>query len=89
MPRPRSTKETPGVDAHTHEYDEILGFYGCDPYNPHDLFGEIEFWIEDETYLLTKSCTIYIPKGIRHCPLFIRVLDKPMFHFGWTPVIPE
>ncbi len=89
LPRPRNNSEKPGVDAHTHDFDEILGFYGCDPYNPSELHGEVEFWLGDEQYLLTKSCTIYVPKGLKHCPLFIRRLDKPLFHFGWTPTLPK
>jgi hypothetical protein len=89
LPRPRNDRQKPGVDAHTHEFDEILGFYGGDPDNPNDLNGEVEFWIEDEQYLLTRSCLIYIPQGVKHCPLFIRKLDKPMFHLGWTPVAPK
>jgi hypothetical protein len=88
-PRPRSDNEKPGVDAHTHDFDEILGFYGGDPDNPNELYGEVEFWIEDEKYLLTESCIIFIPKGVKHCPLFIRRLEKPMFHLGWTPVAPK
>ncbi len=89
MPRLRNENEKPGVEAHTHDYEEILGFYGADPYNPEELFGEIEFWLEDEKYLLTKSCTIYVPKGMRHCPLTVYRLDKPIFHFGYTPITPK
>jgi hypothetical protein len=89
LPRPPNNGQKPGVEAHTHEFDEVLGFYGGDPQNPNDLYGEVEFWIEDEKYLLTKSCIIFIPKGVRHCPLFIRRLEKPMFHLGWTPVAPK
>jgi hypothetical protein len=88
-PRPRNDSKKAGVEAHTHDFDEVLGFYGGDPYNPEELNGEVEFWLGDEKYLLTKSCIIYVPRGLRHCPLFIRSLDKPMFHMGWTPVAPE
>jgi hypothetical protein len=88
LPRQRTLDEKPGVEAHVHDYDEILGFYGVDPYNPTELFAEVEFWIENERYMLTKSCTIYIPKGLKHCPMWIRRLDKPIFHFGWTPITP-
>jgi hypothetical protein len=31
-------------------------------------YGLVEFWIEDEQFMLTKTCTIYIPNGIKHCP---------------------
>jgi hypothetical protein len=89
LPRPRNDSQKPGVEAHTHDFDEILGFYGSDPYNPGELNGEIEFWLDDEKYLLTKSCIIFVPKGLKHCPLFIRKLDKPLFHLGWTPTAPK
>jgi hypothetical protein len=89
LPRPRNPDEKAGVEAHIHDYDEILGFYGADPYNPNELFADIEFWLEDEKYTLTKSCTIFVPKGMKHCPLLIHRLDKPVFHFGWTPITPE
>ena len=66
---------------HTHDTDEIIGFFGSDPQNPHDLGGEIEFWLEDEKYLLTKSCLIFAPKGVKHCPLVLKRVDRPIFHF--------
>jgi hypothetical protein len=71
--------------AHTHDFDEFLGFYGSDPQNPRDLGGEIEFWMEDEKYILTKSFLAYIPAGVKHCPLKIIRIDRPMFHFGGSP----
>ena len=70
------------LEAHTHDYNELLGFFGCDPENPHDLGGEIEFWLEDEQYFIDKSCLIFIPKGMKHCPLSTRRIDRPFFHFG-------
>ena len=49
--------------------------------NVFDLGGEIEFWLEDEKYLLTRSCLIFVPAGMKHCPIkFIRI-DRPIFHF--------
>jgi mannose-6-phosphate isomerase-like protein (cupin superfamily) len=70
--------ETEGTPAHIHDYDEVLGFIGSDPENPHDLGGEVEFWMEDEKYILTKSCLIFVPKGLRHCPLRVIKVDRPM-----------
>ena len=35
--------EDPGVQgAHTHPYDELIGFAGTNPDDPHDLGGEAE-----------------------------------------------
>ncbi len=71
--------ETPGTPAHSHDFDEVIGFFGSDPQNPNDLGGEVEFWLEDEEYILTKSCLIYAPKGLKHCPLRVRKVDRPIF----------
>jgi hypothetical protein len=77
--------ETAEPNSHAHDYDETLGFFGTDFNDPYDLGGEIELWIEDEQFLLTRSCLIFIPKGTYHCPLVIRRVDRPIFHFGAGP----
>ena len=70
------------LEAHTHDYNEVLGWIGTDWKNPRDLGGEIEFWMEDEKYILKNSCIIYIPKGVKHCPLKDLKVDRPIIHFG-------
>ena len=77
--------ETAEPYSHAHDYDETLGFFGTGHSDPYDLGGEIEFWIEDEKFLLTKSCLIFIPKGTHHCPLVIHRIDRPIFHFSGGP----
>jgi len=67
---------------HTHDFDEILGFYGNNAQDPYDLGGEIEIWLEDEKHILTRSCLIFLPAGMKHCPLIIRRVDRPIFHFS-------
>ncbi|OGO07197.1 MAG: hypothetical protein A2Y92_05070 [Chloroflexi bacterium RBG_13_57_8] len=66
---------------HTHDNDEIIGFFSNDPNSPHDLGGEIEIWLEDEKQIITKSCMIFVPAGMKHCPLTLRRVDRPIFHF--------
>ncbi len=73
--------ETATPPAHTHDFDEVIAFFGSDPQNHHDLYGEIEIWLEDEEYIINKSCLIFVPKGMKHCPLRVRKVDKPIFHF--------
>ncbi|MFC2038528.1 hypothetical protein ACFLUG_02015 [Chloroflexota bacterium] len=68
-------------EAHTHTYDEIIGFFGSDPDKPNDLNAEVEFWLEDEKYVLTRSTLLFIPEGLTHCPLRVLKIDKPIFHF--------
>jgi hypothetical protein len=73
------------VDAHTHPFDEVITFFGTDPDHPQDLCGEVEIWLEDEQYILTKSSLLFVPKGMKHGPLFIRRVDRPIFHFTAGP----
>jgi len=75
----RPTKGIP--EPHSHEYDEIIGFFGSNPEDPYELGGEIELWLEDEQYLLTKTCMVFVPRGMNHCPLILRRVDRPIFHF--------
>jgi len=71
--------EIEGTPSHKHDFDEVLGFFGSDPQNPHDLGGEVELWLEDEKYIINNSCLIFIPKGLRHCPLRVVKVDRPIF----------
>jgi hypothetical protein len=71
-----------GPNPHAHEFDEVLGFFGTNPDDIYDLCGEVEFWLGDEQYILNKSCMIFIPRGLVHCPLIMRRVDRPIFHFS-------
>jgi hypothetical protein len=72
----------PGVyEAHVHPHDEIIGFIGTNPGDPTDLGGEAELWIDDEKYAITESFMAYFPKGLKHCPLSVTNVKRPIFHF--------
>ncbi len=73
---------THGAEAHQHDVDEIIGFFGSDPQHPYDLGGEIEIWLEDEKHVITRTAMLFVPAGMKHCPLFIRRVDRPIFHFS-------
>jgi hypothetical protein len=77
-------KGTQGVAseiAHTHDFDEILGFMGSSRDNPKVLNAEIEFWLGDEKYIITQSCLIFAPRNIPHCPLVFHRIDSPILFF--------
>jgi hypothetical protein len=76
--------EKEGSPSHLHDFDEIIGFIGNDPQNPGDLGGEVEFWMEDEKYLLTNSCLIWVPAGLRHCPLRVTRVDRPLLFLAFS-----
>jgi hypothetical protein len=73
------------VEAHTHPFDEVITFFGSNPEDPQDLCGEVELWLDGEKHILTKSSLIFVPKGLKHCPLIIRRVDRPIFHFTTGP----
>jgi hypothetical protein len=77
--------EKHGVEPHTHSFPEMIGFFGTNPDDIHDLCGEIELWIGGEKHLITKSFVAYIPAGVEHCPLTILRIDRPIFHFTAGP----
>ena len=69
------------VGGHTHDFDEVIAFFGSNPDDIHDLGGEVELWMGGEKHTITRSCLVFVPKGVEHCPLsFVRV-DRPIFHF--------
>ncbi|MBN2240070.1 MAG: hypothetical protein JW712_09875 [Dehalococcoidales bacterium] len=91
-----------GPEQHAHDVDEILGFFSNDPDNPYDLDGEIELWIGDEKMTLDHSAMVFLPAGVKHCPLILRKVGRPIIHFsvvtgneyitkkeGWKTLTPE
>jgi hypothetical protein len=71
-----------GLESHSHNFDQVVGFYGSDPKNPSDLGGELEIWLEDEKYVMNKSFLLFIPRGMKHGPTKTIKIDRPIFHFG-------
>ena len=70
---------------HVHDTDEIIGFFGNDSSKPYDLGGEIEIWLEDEMHIITSTAMIFVPAKMKHCPLILRRVDRPIFHFAAGP----
>ena len=68
------------VLEHTHDFDEIVCFFGTNPNDPYNLCGEIEFWLEDEKHIIRNSCIIWIPKGLKHGPQNVVMVERPIFH---------
>jgi len=66
---------------HTHDFDEVIGFGGTNRDYPRDLGGEIEVNIGGEKHTLTKTCLIFVRKGVEHCPITIKRIDTPIFMF--------
>ena len=73
--RPRSMG-----DPHTHDFDEIFHFFGADAGDISDFQAVVEFHMgeEDEIYRFDKPTIVYIPKGLVHAPIDIKVVKKPI-----------
>ena len=71
-------------EPHTHDVDEYLIFLGGKLPDLFESFqAEVDFCIgeEQEKHLINKPTIIFIPKGLVHCPLNFRKIDKPiLFH---------
>ena len=64
-------------EPHKHDFDQFVCFIGGDPGNFKDFDAEIELYLEGEKYVITKTSTVYLPKGLVHGPLFHKVVNKP------------
>ncbi len=60
------------------DWDEIIGMYGTNPADPTQLFGEVRLTLGDEVQVLTKSCAVFIPRGLQHGPLVIKKVTTPI-----------
>jgi hypothetical protein len=72
-----------GTRPHAHDFDEYLLFMSFDPDDTENLGGEVELWMEEEKHIITKTTLVFIPRGIFHCPLYMRRVDKP---FGFIAI---
>jgi hypothetical protein len=66
-------------DPHVHPNDEALVFVGLDPENPNYLGAEMEIQMgeEREVHVFDTPTVVVAPKGLVHCPLITRRVDKP------------
>lgn len=65
--------------THVHEYDEAVYFIGSDPYHLDELGAEVEVSIgtEEEKHVFDKPTVLIAPKGLYHCPIVTRSIEKP------------
>lgn len=63
---------------HSHDFDMYLYFLGRD--DMADFSAEIEmgFGEEQEIHTITTPSSVYVPKGLIHCPLNFKRVDKPI-----------
>ena len=79
---PTDKEDNASPSPHTHDYGEVLAFFGTDPKDPNDLGAVIELWIDGERNVMDKSFLAFIPAGKVHCPLTFLKIERPVFHFA-------
>ncbi len=62
---------------HTHDYDEIVLHIGTNPDDQEDLGAEIEFVLDGQPFVLTKTSTVFVPRGVKHGPLTWKSFTRP------------
>ena len=69
--------------AHAHDdFDQVIIFLGGDPTNIREFGGEIWFYFgeEQEKHVITSSTYICVPRGVIHCPLIVKKINKPVVY---------
>ncbi len=63
---------------HTHKYNQVMLFLGCDANDMGELGAEVELNLGDEgeTYMITTSTAVSIPAGLAHYPAHINRMDR-------------
>ena len=81
-------KTTSGTteEPHVHAFPEVIGFISSDENDPKNLDARMEILLGDETHYLTKSCLVFVPPGMKHCPLTFREVNRPVFFFTLAPI---
>ena len=77
-------EKDPVFEEHTHDFAELIGFYGSNPDDPYDLGAEIEIGINGEMHLLTRTSLIFIPSGMKHNHSVLKELTErcSIFHLS-------
>jgi hypothetical protein len=65
---------------HVHDFDMYLTLIGFDHRGLEDLGADVwmHFGEEQERHVITSPSSIYIPRGLLHCPFEFKRVDKPL-----------
>jgi len=66
--------------SHSHDFHENLCFLSGDPENPGELGAEVSVCLGDELeeHTFNKPGIISMPPGLKHCPLLVNNITKPV-----------
>jgi len=67
-------------EAHSHDFEQFLHFFGANSQDitEFDAIIEMSLGEEGEKHIITEPTVLHIPKGVMHCPLNFKVVNKPL-----------
>ncbi len=68
--------------THTHDFDQVLFFFGGDCNDMGELNAECELCLGEEKMKaqITSTTAVFVPKGFPHYPLNVKRMDKRFFY---------
>ncbi len=72
-------------DAGVSKVNQVIGFVGLNPEDPHDLTGEVTVWINGDKQVLNRSCLIFLPAGMSFGPVQINRIKGQIFYVSISP----
>ncbi len=77
-----------GGETHQHPFDQWIFLMGGDGRNFLEFDADVEMFVDTEYKKINYSGYIFIPKGMKHCPLVIKRVGKPIIFID-ARVTPE
>lgn len=68
-------------EGHHHLVDEYFAIFGAqvpDIWSSFDAVVELCYGPEEEKHIITQPTFVFVPKGMHHCPLNFKVVNKPI-----------
>jgi hypothetical protein len=68
-------------EGHHHLVDEYFAIFGAqvpDIWSSFDAVVELCYGPEEEKHVITQPTFVFVPKGMHHCPLNFKVVNKPI-----------
>lgn len=68
-------------EGHHHLVDEYFAIFGAqvpDIWSSFDAEVELCMGPEEEKHIITEPTFVFIPKGLHHCPLNFKIVNKPL-----------
>ena len=72
---------TMAPETHSHQWEEMIGIVGSDRENLKVLGGDISITMDGDKYDLKQSSLVYVPGGVKHCPIEFNNIETPVLCF--------